>query len=128
MSVFCFDCTYTCSCVMLQGNSVTEAVSNEDDIKINLDQSFGDTESSDELFSDGETRESLQSAAKSSSGYHSGSSTDLSEQPGKSMLVCVTAAISDSHNLEQVDVAILGSTEHTDSSKYPNLGSLCKSL
>ena len=98
---------------------MTGAVSNEDDIKINNDQSCADTESSDDLFSDGETRESLQSAAKSSSGYHSGSSTDMSKtvQPDKSMLVCGTTAASHSHDLEQVDVTILGSTEHTDSSK-----------
>ena len=107
----------TCSHLLLQENSGTEAVSNEDDIKINLDQSCTATESSDDHFSDGETRESLQSVAKSSSGYHSGSSTDLSEQSDKSMIVYGTAAASHSHDLEQVDETVLGSTEHTNSSK-----------
>ena len=95
---------------------MTEAVSNEDSIKIKLDQSCADTESSDELFSDGETGASLQSVAKSSSlGHHLGSSTDISEtvqQPDKSMLVCGTTAASRSHDLKQT---VLGSTEHTDS-------------
>ena len=110
---------------------MTGAVSNEDDIKINLDQSCADTESSDDFFSDGETRASLQSVAKSSSGYHLGSSTDISEavqQPDKSLFVYATAAASRSHDLEQVDETVLGSTEHKDSSKWPNLRSLCKSL
>ena len=109
----------TCSHLLLQENLGTEAVSNEKDIKINLDQSCADTESSDDLFSDGETKESLQSAAKSSSGYHSGSSTDMSEtvQPEYSMYVYATAAASHSHDLKQVDETVLGSTEHTDSSK-----------
>ena len=77
-----FDCTFihfqahACSCIMPQENSVTEAVSNEDNIKIKLDQSCGDTEPSDDFFGDGETRASLQSVAKSSS---LGSSTDISE-------------------------------------------------
>ena len=103
---------------------MTEAVSNEGDIKIKLDQSCGDTESSDELFSDDETRVSLQSGAKSSSGYHSGSSTDISEtvQSDKSMLVCGTTAASRSHDLEQVDETILGSMDVTDPCEWPNLG------
>ena len=110
----------TCSHLLLQKNSGAEGVSNEDDIKINLDQSCGDTESSDDLFSDGETKESLQSVAKSSSGYQSGSSTDISEtvqQPENSMLVYATAATSRSHDLEQVDETVLGSTEHMNSSE-----------
>ena len=98
---------------------MTEAVSNNDDIKIKHDQSCADTETSDEFFIDGETRVSSQSFA---SGYQSGSSTDISEtvqQPDKSMLVYeTTAAYSD---LNQVDLSILGYTEHMDS-KWPNLG------
>ena len=106
---------------MLQENSGTEAVSNEDedDIKIKLDQSCGATEPSGDFFGDGETRASLLSVAKSSSGYQSGSSTDMSEtsQPDKSMLVCGTAAASHSHDLKQADETVLGSTEHIDGSK-----------
>ena len=103
---------------MLQKNSVTEAVSNEDDIKIKLDQAC-DTETSDDCFIDGETRASSQSLA---SGYQSGSSTDMNEtdqQPEKSM--CVTTAASCSHDLKQVDLTMLEFTEHMDS-KWPNLG------
>ena len=99
---------------MLQVNSVTEAVSNEDDVKIKLDQAC-DTETSDDCFIDGETRASSQSLA---SGYQSGSSTDMNEtdqQSEKSMLVCGTAAASCSHDLKQVDLTILGYTEHMDS-------------
>ena len=97
---------------------MTEAVSNEDDIKIKLGQSCGDTET-DDFFGDGETRASLQSVANSSSGYQSGSSTDISEtvQCDKSLLVCGTAAASHSHDLKQADETVLGSTEHTDGSK-----------
>ena len=97
---------------------MTEAVSNED-IKIKLDQAC-DTETSDDCFIDGETRASSQSFA---SWYQSGSSTDISEtvqQPDKSMLVCGTAAASQSHDLKQVDLTILRYTEHMDS-KWPNL-------
>ena len=96
----------------------------ENCIKLKLDQSCGGTESSDDFFSDGETRTSLQSVAKSSSGYHSGSSTDISEtvQPVKSMIVCGTIAASRSHDLEQVDEMVLGSIELTDNCKWPNLG------
>ena len=97
---------------------MTEAVSNEDYIKIKLDQAC-DTEASDNCFIDGETRASSQSLA---SGYQSGSSTDMSEtdqQPEKSM--CGTAAASCPHDLKQVDLAILEFTEHMDS-KWPNLG------
>ena len=107
---------------MLQENLVTEAVSNEDDIKIKHDQAC-DTEPSDDIFSGDETRLSVQSDAKSSSGYRSGSSIDMSEtvqQPDKSMFVYGTAAVSRSHDLEQVDGTILGSTEDADS-KWPNL-------
>ena len=101
---------------MLQVNSGTEVVSNEDDIIVKLDQSDDDTEPSDNLFSDDETRASLQSGAKSSSGYHSGSSTDINEtvQSDKSTLVCGTTAASCSHDLKQVDETVLGSMELTD--------------
>ena len=105
---------------MLQENS------NRDDIKINLDQSCADTESSDDLFSGGETRKSLQSVAKSFSGYRSGSSTDLSEtvQPEKPMLVYGNTAGFPSNDLKQLDVTKLGSS---DNCKWTNLRSLCKS-
>ena len=105
---------------------MTEAVSNEDDVKT---KTFGDTETSDDFFGDGETRTSLQSVAKSSSGYDSGSSTDMSEivQLGKSMLVYGTAAVSRSHDLDQVDETILGSMELINNCKWPYLGSLYKS-
>ena len=100
---------------------MTEAVSNEDDVKLKLDQAC-DTETSDDFFIDGETRASSQSLA---SGYQSGSSTDMNErvqQPDKSMLVCGTAAAaSRSHDLKQVDETILRYTEHMDS-KWSNLG------
>ena len=98
---------------------MTEAVSNEDDVQIKLEQAF-DTETSDNLFIDGETRASSQSFA---SGYQLGSSTDMSEtvQPDESMLVCGTTAASRPHDLKQVDLTILGYTEHMDS-KWPNLG------
>ena len=99
---------------------MTEAVSDEDNIKIKLDQAC-DTDPSDDFFIDGETRAPSQSFA---SGYQSGSSIDMSEtvqQPEKSMLVCGTAAASQSHDLKQVDKTVLGSTQHTDS-KWPNLG------
>ena len=114
---------------MLQENSVTEAISNDDDINI---KSCADTEPSDDFSGDGEIRASLQSVAKSSSGYDSGSSTDISEtvqQPGKSMLVYGTAAAARSHDLEKVDGTVLGSMELINNCKWPNLGSLytCKS-
>lgn len=107
------------TCIMLQENSVvTEAVSNEDNIKINIDQPC-DTDLSDDLVSDGEARGSLQSVVKSSSGHQLGSSTEISEkiQPDKSMLVCGTAATLHSNDLKQVNKTILGSMEHTASSK-----------
>ena len=95
---------------------VNENSEDEDDIKIKY------TEASDDFFSDGETRGSLQSIAKSSSGYQLGSSTDMSEtvQPDKSMLVYGTAAASRPHDLKQVDLTVLGSTDYMDS-KWPNL-------
>ena len=98
---------------------MTEVVSNGDDIKVKLDQSCVDTETGDDFFSNGETRESLQSVAKSSSGYHSGSSTDISEpvQPEKPVFVCGTTAAWRSHDLKQVDETVLGSMEHTDTCK-----------
>ena len=99
----------------------------EGDVKIKLDQSCAATESSDDIFSDGKTRGSLQSVAKSSSGYHSGSSTDICEtvQPEKSMLVYATAAVSPSNDLKQLDVTVLGFSDNY--CKWPNLTSLCKS-
>ena len=105
---------------MLQKNS------NRDNIKIKLDQSCADSKSSDDLFSDGETRVSLQSVAKSSSGYHSGSSTGISEtvQPENSMFVYDTAAVSPLNDLKRLDVTKLG---FTDNCKWANLRSLCKS-
>ena len=118
----CFILTvHTRSCVMLQVNMksmITEAVLNEDNVK--LDQAC-DTETNDDPFSDGETRGSLQSVSKSSIGYQSGCSTDTSEtvEPDESMFVCGAAA--HSHDLKQVDLTKLGSTEHMDS-KCPNLG------
>ena len=59
---------------MLQKNVVNEVVSDD---TIEFDQSCG--ESSDDLFGDVETKSTLQAVAESSTGYHSGSSTDISE-------------------------------------------------
>ena len=96
---------------------MAEAVLNEDNVK--LDQAC-DTETNDDPFSDGETRGSLQSASKSSIGYQSGGSTDTSEtvEPDESTFVCEAAACS--HDLKQVDLSVLESTDHMDS-KWPNL-------
>ena len=77
-----------------------EAVLIEDDINIKLDQAC-DTEPSGDLFSGDGTMLSLQSNAKSSYGYHSSISTDISGtvQPDKSMCVYGTAVASCAHDL-----------------------------
>ena len=93
-----------------------EAVLKDYCMRNKLDQSCGGTVPSGD-----------QSVTKSSSKYHSGSSTDISltHQPDKSMHVSGTAAASHSHDLKQVD-GTMRSMKHTDSNKWPNLKS-CKS-
>ena len=92
-----------------------EADLNEDYAKTKLDQSCGGAEPSD-------------SVANYSSMYCSNSSTDMSEivRPDESMLEKKTAGASHSHNKKQVNET-MGSTEHPEINKWPNLNSMCKS-